>query len=379
VSTLREAVADLVALDLPGGPAFVAALRSVWDRGDAALPVDPRLPPARRDDLVTTMAPAAVIGPDGRKRICPGGGRPVADGDALVMATSGTTGTPKGVVLTHAAVAAHARAVSERLAVDPARDRWLACLPLAHIGGLGVVTRALVTGTGLDVVAGFSAAAVDEAPALWGSTLTSLVPTALDRVDADRWRAIVLGGSGDARPRGPNVIHTYGLTETGGGVVYDRGGALPGTEVRVLRGEIEVRGPTLLRAYRDGTDPRRDDGWLPTGDLGSIDGDGALVVAGRAGDLIVTGGENVWPEAVEAAVRRHPLVLDAAVAGRPDDEWGQRVVAFVVPRPGPDPPTLLEVRALVKEHLPAFAAPRELVLVDVVPRTALGKIRRDLL
>lgn len=372
-------MADLVALDLPGGPTFVDALRSVWDRGDAALPVDQRLPPMSRRSLLSAMAPGTIIGPDGTERPQPGEPRAVADGDALVVATSGSTGEPKGVVLTHAAVAAHARAVHDRLAVDPSRDRWLACLPLGHIGGLGVVTRALTAGMGLDVIAGFETGLVDSAPAQLGSTLVSLVPTALDRIDADPWRTIVLGGSADRRRRPPNVVRTYGMTETGGGVVYDRGGPLAGIEVRIVDGEIHLRGPTLLRCYRDGPDPRGPDGWLPTGDLGTLDDDGGLVVHGRIGDLIVTGGENVWPTAVEAAMRRHPRVLDVAVAGRSDDEWGQRVVAFVVPRSGEDPPTLAGLRALAKEHLPPFAAPRELVLVDVVPRTALGKIRRDLL
>jgi len=371
-------VADLVALDLGGGPAFVDALLRVWDRGDAALPVDPRLPPIARDALLAAMAPAAVIGPDGSERPC-AGGDPVATGDALVVTTSGTTGTPKGVVLTHAAVLAHAHAVHERLDADPGRDRWLACLPLAHVGGLGVVTRALVTGTGLDVVAGFDAGFAATAPDELGSTLVSLVPTALDRIDPNPWRAILLGGSDDTQPRPGNVVHTYGLTETGGGVVYDPGGPLPGTDVRILDGEVQLRGPTLLRCYRDGTDPLDPDGWLPTGDIGSFGPDGVLVVHGRTDDLIITGGENVWPTIVESAIRRHPKVLDVAVAGRADDAWGQRVVAFVVPVSPQDPPSLSGIRDLVRERLPAFTAPRELVLVTSLPRTNLGKVRRDLL
>ena len=367
---------DLVALDLPGGPAFVAALRKVWDAGDAALPVDQRLPEPARRHLFERLGPHAVIGPDGARTATGTGGEPVEPGDALVVATSGTTGEPRGVVLTHAAVEAHARGVHEVLSVDAAADRWLACLPLAHLGGLGVVTRALVTGTPLDVLPGFDLAAV-RAAADRGATLVSLVPTALDRVGAERFRWVVLGGSADPVDRPANVVRTYGLTETGGGVVYDPGGPLPGVEVRVVGGEIELRGPMLLRAYRSGEDPRSADGWLATGDLGELDPDGRLRVFGRRGDLIVTGGENVWPEAVEAVLRTHPAVGEVAVAGRPDPEWGARVVAYVVPADAA--PELDELRAHVKASLPAFAAPRELVLVGSLPRTALGKVRRSAL
>ena len=367
---------DLVAIDLPGGPAFVAALRKVWDAGDAALPVDQRLPEPARRHLFERLGPHEVIGPDGARTATGTGGEPVEPGDALVVATSGTTGEPRGVVLSHAAVEAHARGVHEVLSVDAAADRWLACLPLAHVGGLGVVTRALVTGTPLDVLPGFDLAAV-RAAADRGATLVSLVPTALDRVGAERFRWVVLGGSADPVDRPANVVRTYGLTETGGGVVYDPGGPLPGVEVRVVGGEIELRGPMLLRAYRSGEDPRSADGWLATGDLGELDPDGRLRVFGRRGDLIVTGGENVWPEAVEAVLRTHPAVDEVAVAGRPDPEWGARVVAYVVPADAA--PELDELRAHVKASLPAFAAPRELVLVGSLPRTALGKVRRSAL
>jgi O-succinylbenzoic acid--CoA ligase len=265
--------------------------------------------------------------------------------------------------------------VHERLAVDPARDRWLACLPLSHLGGLGVVVRSLVEGVALDVLPAADPATVSAAPATLGSTLVSLVPTLLDRCDAGAYRWVVLGGAADPVERPANVVRTYGMTETGGGVVYD-GVPLPGTEVRVVDGEVQLRGPTLLRGYRDGTDPRTADGWLPTGDAGALV-EGRLVVSGRRDHMIVTGGENVWPTAVEAALEAHPRVAQAAVVGRPDPEWGQRVVALVVPADRSAPPGLDELRATVREVLPAAAAPRELELVEALPRTALGKLRRD--
>ena len=352
----------LVVLEARGTTAFVDGLRAAWDAGDAVLPLDPRLPgPARRAVL-------AAARPD----------EPVEPGDALVVATSGTTGDPKAAVLTHDAVAASARATSEVLAVDPAADRWLACLPLAHVGGLSVVTRALVTGTPLTVHDGFDAAAVSRAAAE-GCTLVSLVVTALRRIDPAAFRWIVLGGS--AMPPGlpPNAVGTYGMTETGSGVVYG-GRPLRGVELRTAGGaggEIQVRAPMLLRAYRDGTDPRTPDGWFPTGDAGEWDPQaGVLRVHGRIAEVVVTGGEKVWPAAVERVLAAHPAVRDVAVVGRPDPEWGQRVVALVVPADPAAPPSLDALRAAAKESLPAYAAPRAVELVEAVPRTALGKVAR---
>jgi len=363
--------ARLVALDLPGGPGFVVALRLVWDRGDAAFPIDQRLPAAARAELLDAMAPTSVIGGDGRERRHPGG-RPVAEGDALVVATSGATGEPKGVVLTHDAVAASAQSTSVRLGVTGS-DHWLACLPLSHIGGLAVVTRALHTRTTLTVLPRFDAAEVEAV----GATLVSLVATALARVTADRFRVIVLGGSAAPAERPSNAVVTYGMTETGSGVVYD-GVPLDGVGVRIDDdGEIHLRGPMLLRAYRDGRDPLVD-GWLATGDLGRWLPDGRLHVDGRRGDLIISGGENVWPDPVERALRLHPLVADVAVTGTADPEWGQVVTAFVVPQGGVTP-TLDELRRTVKDVLPPYCAPRLLYVVDAIPRTRLGKpIRTEL-
>jgi O-succinylbenzoic acid--CoA ligase len=361
---------SLIAIDLPAGPGFVDALCRVWDDGDAAWPVDQRLAPTARAALFEVMAPSTVVEPAGRRHLP--GGRPVEDGDALVVATSGTTGRPKGAVLTHAAVAASARATTARLAVDSDRHRWLACLPLSHVGGLGVVTRALITGTALEVLPGFDAAAVMAAGG--DNVLVSLVPTALRRLDPSRFRTVVLGGSSPPAGLAANVVTTYGLTETGSGVVYD-GRPLDGVGVDIdTGGQIRLRAPMLLRAYRDGTVPVDPDGWLPTGDAGSLDPDGRLCVDGRLSDLIITGGENVWPAAVEAILVRHPGVAEAMVAGRPDPEWGQRVVAWIVP--AADPPALDDLRALVKQHLAPFAAPRELVLTESLPKTTLGKVVR---
>ena len=352
----------LVAVETDEG--FVAGLRRAWDRGDPVLPLDHRLPAPARDRVLRHLR----------------AGDAVDDGDALVVATSGSTGEPKGVVLTHEAVRASARAGNAALGVDPeAGDEWLACLPLSHLGGLGVVTKAVLTRTPLTVHTAFDAAAVmragGEAAARGRQLLTTLVPTAFARIDPGVFRAIVLGGAPVPGELPSNVVTSYGLTETCGGCVYD-GRPFDGVEVRLAgEGQILVRGPVLLRAYRDGVDPKTAQGWLATGDAGSLDDHGRLRVDGRLTDLIISGGENVWPAVIERMLRRHPGVGEVAVGGRPDPEWGERVVAWVIATRESEPPTLDDLRSLVKAHRPASAAPRELVLVDDLPRTRSGKVR----
>lgn len=352
----------LVALDMPTDGAWVDTVRRVWDRGDAVLPVDQRLPRPAKAALFAALRPHEVVSAHGDSRF--DDALDTEPGDALVIATSGSTGTPKGVVHTMDSLVASARATSR--ALDPREgDAWLACLPVAHIGGFSVVSRAVLTDTPLEVHDGFDAERVNAS----SCSLTSLVPTALARVDPTRFRRILLGGSRPPVDRPANCVATYGMTETGSGVVYD-GRAIDGVEVRVADGEILVRAPMLMRAYRDGSTAIDGDGWLHTGDSGTLSSDGRLSVDGRIGDVIVTGGEKVWPESVERVLSA--VVNDVAVVGRPDPEWGQRVM---IVHTGVAP-SLAAIREHVKGSLPAYCAPTLRLRVDTIPRTSSGKIRR---
>lgn len=366
---------ELVALQLTGPP-FVEALRRAWDDGDAVLPLDPNLPAPALEAIISAMSPSHLVDPDGAVTNV-AGGLPIEDGDAVVVTTSGSTGVPKGVVHTHASLKASALALCAAIDIDPERDRWLCCLPVSHIGGLSIVTRSFVVGFDLEIHARFDPAAVTDA-AHRGATLASFVPTTLARIDPSLFRLILVGGAAPPEALPPNCRATYGLTETCSNVVID-GRPLPGVELRIRDGEILARGGMLMRAYRDGTSPITTDGWLPTGDAGDIGPDGTLTVHGRRGDLVITGGENVWPVPVEAILQRVVGVAEVAVIGRPDPDWGQLVTAVVVPSDPHDPPTLDQLREEVKVVLPGYCAPRRLELVDALPRTSLGKIRRQAL
>lgn len=363
--------ARLVALDLPPDDAFVVALDEVWSAGDAVLPLDPYAPPAVRDAMSAAL----------------GVGGPIDDDVALVIATSGSTGQPKGAQLTRAALDASARATMQRLGTRP-DDHWLSCLPWHHIGGLQVLLRARLMGAPLTIHDRFD---VDRFAAETMPTLTSLVPTQLQRlldagVDLTRYRTILLGGSAapkallrNAKAAGVHIVTTYGMSETAGGCVYD-GVPLDGVDVRVDdEGRIAIRGPMLMSGYR-GQDPQAAlvDGWLTTNDTGELDEDGHLTVHGRLDDVIVSGGENVAATDVADVLRRHPAIADLAVTGIADDEWGQSVIAIVVLR-NDTALTLDDIRGWASSRLPRAAVPRGLVVVESIPLLASGKPDRGAL
>lgn len=331
---------------------------------------------------------------------------PLPTDPAMIVATSGTTGTPKGALLTHGQLAASAAAWNEFL---PPATGWLASLSLAHVGGLGVIWRAALAGVPVVVPA-----VGDQAP-LRASIAEpvshfSMVPYQLARLlesVADpgpaHLRAVLLGGGPipedlvkRALDRGWPVVPTYGMTESASGVTAlataeaaDRPGSagrsLPGAELRISRsgpdgiGEIEVRGPSIFAGYvgrPEETAAAFDrDGWYRTGDLGRLDADGCLTVADRRLDLIVSGGENVYPAEVEAVLASHPAIAAAGVAGRPDPAWGAVPVAAISLRPGAAV-TDAQILAHCRERMAGFKVPVALVMVAEIPRLATGKLDR---
>ena len=366
-------MARLIALDMPASKTFVDLVQRAWSNGVAVLPIDQRLRPAGKKMLLDAMAPSEIIDASFTASSLPNG-RPVQDGDALVIASSGSTGSPKGVIHTHSSILAGAQASASRLQLS-ASDHWLVCIPVSHVGGFSVIARALHTGAALTLHPAFEAAAVEQALKN-GITHTSLVATALARIDTSLFRTILLGGSSAPDNLPSNVITTYGMTETGGGVVYN-GKPLDTVEIKIVDGEIHLRCPMLMRAYRDDQTIPLEDGWYATGDIGEMDNNGKLSVYGRQTDLIITGGENVWPSTVENSLTSHPIVSQVVVRGMPDTTWGQRVVAYVVLNDSTqtsDAKLLSDLREHVKQTLPAFCAPQQIVVLAEIPRTSLGKV-----
>jgi O-succinylbenzoic acid--CoA ligase len=376
---------DIAAVTLKPGAAWLSVLRRAREVGAAILPIDVRLSKPEQAALVAIAQPTVIADEAGIRRA---DGEPIDPEIALVIATSGTSGQARLAELP--AVAVEAAVVASATAIDArAEDRWLACLPPAHIGGLLVLERHLLLGAPITFRRRLTRAVVAR---LGDARFTSLVPTQLARLldvgaDLARFRAILVGGSGvdaelttRAAKAGLRVVPTYGMTETCGGVVY-AGRPLAGVEVRAARwGELLVRGPTLMRGYR--LDPAASlaafepGGWLRTGDAGEVDTDGAVRVHGRIADVIVSGGEKIWPAEVEAALMSHPDVAGVLVSASPDREWGQRVVVRVVPRRRSDPPTLDSLRDHAAQTVARHKLPRELIIVERLDRTALGKIRR---
>jgi O-succinylbenzoic acid--CoA ligase len=320
-------------------------------------------------------------------------GEDIDDDVAVVVSTSGTTGRPKGAMLTGAALTASADATHRRLGGP---GRWLLALPAHHIAGLQVLVRSVIAGRApVAVSPRFDVSELPAAVAAMGPgpRYASLVAAQLDKALADPpacaaladLDAILIGGGPMPRPIAEkaaaaklSVHRTYGMSETAGGCVYD-GVALDGVLIRIdPDGRIALGGSTLAKGYRNPPepDPFAEPGWFVTDDVGALDSSGGLRVLGRIDDAISTGGLTVFPHLVETALASHPRVADCAVFGVPDATLGQRVVAAVVAADGYAPPTLSELRTHVKTTLDPTAAPREVHIVDELPRRGIGKVDR---
>jgi O-succinylbenzoic acid--CoA ligase len=403
-------------------PATVIAILALLERGATLVPLHPRLTPSEIAVLLEDAAPERILSaedldPPETERSAP----PVTidrETPLAILFTSGTTGRPKGAVLPRRAFIASARASEQNLGWQD-DDRWLLCMPLAHVGGLSIVTRCLLARRTLVLEPRFDPASVLRAITRERVTLLSVVPTmlqALFEADRDgvlaRLRLLLLGGAGsptrlleEAAARRVLALTTYGLTEACSQVTCQRprlhgtaepgsGHVLPGLSLRIVRddgapaapdevGRIQVGGPNLMAGYltSPGQPPRApltDDGFFDTGDLGAFDAEGRLFVHARRTDLIVTGGENVYPAEIEQALEASPEVARAVVFGVPDERWGQIVAAGLVMRaPGPDAAARAEAIAQgLWERLATHKRPRLLAVAEALPLTASGKIDR---
>lgn len=384
-----------VAIELRPGLDFAILLHALMKLGAVAHPLSPRLTERERARELEHAQPALVVRSaadfEGAEADAPLLDQHDMDAVCCRLLTSGTSGTPRAVGLTYGNFLWSAVGSAFNLGVDPG-DRWLCCLPLHHVGGLSILMRSVIYGTGAVIHEGFDVERVRESLASDGITLVSLVATQLVRlleagVDLSGPRVLLVGGGPvplaaieEASAQGASVVQTYGMTETCSQVTTlapsdarrkagSAGRPLLTSRLRIADGEILVQGPTVAPGAAS------EDGWLHTGDLGRIDEEGFLWVEGRLGDLIVTGGENVMPDEVEEVLREHPAVADAAVVGRPDAEWQEAVTAVVVLRDGAeaDAETL---RAHCAARLAGFKVPKRFEFAAELPRTSSGKLLR---
>jgi o-succinylbenzoate---CoA ligase len=376
-------------------PRLLDALPAALDgTGPALLPLDPGLPQPRLAALLEAFAPSNIETIAGTERYRdPRSGQhrhpAVGEDTALVIATSGSTGQPKGTELSGTALLASARASMRRIGATDG-ERWLCCLPVFHISGIGVLMRSLLAGVAPVIAERLEPGSL----AASGCAHVSMVPTQLRRLldagaDLTAVRTVLLGGAAipaglleAAQAAGVRVVTTYGMSETCGGCVYN---GMPLDEVSVdigPRDRIRIAGPVLFSGYwlrPDLTAQVRDGHWFVTSDIGSIGPSGELQVRGRADDVINTGGEKVVAAEVETVLGTCAGVREAAVVGRPDPEWGELVTAVVVPDDPSAPPSLADIRAHVRQSMPAHAAPAALVLLRRMPMLPSGKPDREAL
>jgi|CXWL01.1.fsa_nt_gi O-succinylbenzoic acid--CoA ligase len=414
---------DRVATCLPTTLEHAIVIHGIGWLGAVVVPLHPRLAAEELEWQIHDAGPRLVVTARDLAELFEGDARPepfpAPPGEiASILYTSGTTGRPKLVPLTWANHQASLMGSLERLGTAP-DDDWLCPLPLAHVGGLAVLYRSAALGTAATLLESFDPEAVAALLAGGRITVASMVPTMVRRLlglgrplPAPRLRWILLGGGpvdaetfALARARCLPLVPTYGLTETASqlttvapGEALDAVGTvgrpLAGAEVEVRdhaglpvvppdSGTIWVRGPMVMAGYLDRPEENaaRFDaaGWFSTGDLGRLDAQGYLTVEARREDLIVSGGENVYPAEVEAALFAHPAVADCAVVGLADPEWGQRAAAAVVLHSDRPAPSTAELVAHLRARLAPFKIPKTWAFRAELPRTASGKLQRALL
>ncbi len=332
------------------------------------------------------------------------------DDVATIMYTSGTTGHPKAVLQTFANHHASAMSSLENLGLDD-HDRWLCILPLYHIGGLSILFRSLMSGLSVYLQENFSAQKANEAICVHDVTIASVVANMLQRMIAekpdysDAFKGMLLGGGPaphtlleTCAEQQITVYQTYGMTETCSQFatlapvdVFSKFGSagkpMAGCQLRIVnadrndcavfeKGEICVKGPIVTTQYLYGEKSEAfDNGWFYTGDIGYIDEDGYLFVIDRRSDLIVSGGENVYPAEIEAILLSHSEVIEAGVVGMADETWGEVPVAFLVTRESDENmASILETYCL--EHMAKYKVPKRFYFVSTLPRNATGKLLR---
>ena len=364
----------------------VLDLLAAIEAGIPALMIHPRWTRSETDAIVSRFAPSFVVD-GGLVRTELGSAAPL-EGVLAVVATSGTSGAPKLAVLSRRAFVASANASATHLGHHP-HDRWLLAMPLAHVGGLGVVVRSIVYGTPIVLHEGDPSSWLPLARAA-SATHVSLVPTALARMlDRDETfppsvRVALVGGAAcpervleRAIASGVPIHLTYGLTETCGQVATTRIDPrtlvpLPGVELRIAGGTIRVRSPAAMDGWLDSESPFDSDGFYDTGDVGELD-QGHLTIHARRTDLVVSGGENVYPREVEDVLERIAGVRAACVFGEPDLEWGQRVAAAIVVDGAPSDE---EIVRRARKRLSGFKVPRRIARLEALALNGTGKIDR---
>lgn len=364
---MRTSTADGVLATL-----FPALAASLDGSGPAVLP----LPAGGNRELVEAMRPDVPLD---------------AEGVAVVVPTSGSTGVPKGVLLRRDALL-HSAAASYRRIGGP--GQWVLTLPVSHVAGVSVLVRSLVAGTRPEIVdlqGGFDVRAFAAATARLsdnGRRYCALVPTQLHRlldagIELTSYDAVLVGGAAvpqhllaRAAEAGAPVVVTYGMSETCGGCVYD-GIPLDGVQVSISSDHrISIAGPVLFSGYRLRPDLSADalvEGRHLTNDLGRWTDTSRLEVLGRRDDVIISGGVNVEPSRVEQVLSRHPGIHTCVVVSRDDAEWGERVVAVVQPQNEHAVPTLQNLQDLARADLEPAALPREIVVLDTIPLLRSGK------